>query len=101
MSELTLLYVTYPKKEIARELVGKLLDQKLIACANILESTSIYTWKGKKEVQPETIVILKTTRPDKTKEEIRKNHPDETPCILTLSADAEEDYFSWVLNCCK
>lgn len=46
----------------AREIIRKLLDERLIACASILpEVESIYRWKGKIEESRETKVILKTT----------------------------------------
>ncbi|NBO19039.1 MAG: divalent-cation tolerance protein CutA, partial [Proteobacteria bacterium] len=40
-------YSTFPNKEEALSVCGKLLEERLIACANLLpEMTAVYRWQG-------------------------------------------------------
>ena len=45
----------------AEGLVRKLLEERLIACANLMRGvTSLYWWEGKIEQASETLIIMKT-----------------------------------------
>jgi periplasmic divalent cation tolerance protein len=55
--------VTTETKEQAKEIAKKLLELKLIACANLIPNIeSVYTWEGKVEESMETMMILKVIR---------------------------------------
>ena len=46
----------------ADKIATRLVEEKLVACANILgASTAIYYWEGKLTKEKEVILILKTT----------------------------------------
>lgn len=93
-----ILYVTHETLENAQKVASHLLQKKLIACANFFPITSSYWWKGKIENSKEIVSLLKTRKEnwEKVKSEVKKIHPYETPCIMKLNAEANEDYESWV-----
>ncbi|MBS3069491.1 divalent-cation tolerance protein CutA [Candidatus Micrarchaeota archaeon] len=95
--QLTLLYVPFPSEKTALQAAACLIHKKLIACANVFQSTSMFRWKGKLQKQKEYVLIAKTTPASakKAKKEIERLHPYELPCILQTSADANEKYAKW------
>ena len=55
--------MTCPSKKEAREILEKLLNERLIACGSIFpEVESHYIWNGKIESSLEAKMILKTTQ---------------------------------------
>ena len=95
-----LLYVTHKNKTEAKKIVDYLLKQKLIACANYIPIESSYWWKGKIENSNEIVTLLKTKEEnfEKLKQEIKKIHPYDVPCIIKLNAEANKDYEEWINN---
>lgn len=93
-----LIYVTFPSKENAKEIIYLLLEKKLIACANLFPIESIYNWKGNREENQEIVALLKTQEKlfEKVKEEITKIHPYQIPCILKISVEANSLFASWI-----
>ncbi|HEY7107932.1 MAG TPA: divalent-cation tolerance protein CutA [Nitrososphaeraceae archaeon] len=95
----TILLSTFPCEDIATEVVKKLLEKKLCACANMLKVNSLYTWKGKIEVNKEFLCIFKTTTYNlpKLAKEIIRLHPYETPEIVELEMKSvNSDYLRWM-----
>ena len=95
---MTLIYITCKDKEEARKISKALLDKKLIACSNMFPIESMYWWKGKIEEDNEVVILAKTKDKnyDKIKEEVKKLHSYEVPCILKLGSEANIDYDKWV-----
>ncbi len=94
-----LIYTTYKDQTSADLIVDKLLDDKLIACANFFPITSRYHWKGKIENSNEIVAILKTRTElwEPVKAFIEQHHEYETPCIIRLAEVAANDsYASWI-----
>lgn len=99
---ITLLYTTVKNKLEAENLASKLLEERLIACANIHPSiTSLYRWQGAVEKEPEVPILLKThtDRVDAAMARIAELHPYDTPCILTLPIDkADPSFVEWIFS---
>lgn len=95
-----ILYVTHPNLDSAQKVVSHLLHKKVIACANFFPINSSYWWKGKIKNSDEVVSLLKTKKDnwEKVKSEIKKIHLYETPCIMKMNVEANEDYESWVSN---
>jgi len=90
-------YVPMPTEKAARELASSLIEHHLIACANIVQSTSLFKWKGTINNEQEWIMVAKTTKDENTvRAAIEAAHPYECPCILTFSATANRAYHAWV-----
>lgn len=95
-----LVYTTFPSLDVAQKICGTLVEERLIACANILSSmTSIYRWEGKIQTENEVSAILKTTedRIEGVCGRVEKLHPYECPCFVTLPTDFVSSQFAkWI-----
>lgn len=81
------IYVTCPTHKDAQELVYGLLQERLIACGNILSPiTSCYIWEGQVQTSEEYGIFLKTMAQNYEKIEhfIIQNHPYACPCVISL-----------------
>lgn len=95
-----LIYTTLPDAPNARSIAGTLLNEGLIACANILGPIeSVFIWNGKSDHMIESAVLFKTTA-DRMKEAVNRLgalHPYETPAIVaSICDDAHPDTLSWL-----
>lgn len=93
-----IIYVTHKNPEEAKKVGDYLLKKRLIACVNYFPIQSAYWWKGKIENSKEIVSLLKTKKENwlKVKKEVQKIHPYETPCIMKLEVEANEDYAKWI-----
>ena len=94
------LYTTTASREEALRLGHTLVEEHLLACANILENMhAIYRWKGSIETAQECVLIGKTssTLVTAAANRLKVLHSYECPCILTLPAQAANVAFAeWV-----
>lgn len=95
-----IIYCPCKNKTEAKKIAKTLLNKKLIACANIIKSDSIYCWKSKMCNEKEAIMLLKTTKQKeiKTRTEIKKLHSYDLPAIITINAKANNLFENWVKN---
>lgn len=97
-----LFYVPCPDKFSAEKIAKSLLQEKLVACANILPGMeSLYWWQGKIESSSEHILILKTLKTSDAQSIVTKRvlelHPYDTPCVMTLPVLGINDgYKKWL-----
>lgn len=94
---LTLAYIPCKNKAEAQKISETLVKEKLIACANIVKSQSIFNWEGKLENGDEWIILAKTM-PEKFKELepiVKELHSYEIPCILGIPVDENSEYLDW------
>lgn len=95
-----LIYSPLPDAETARGIAGALLDEGLIACANIFASVeSVFVWEGKRESATETGLLLKTTaeKLDRAVSRLAALHPYATPVIVGHVCDtAHPDTLEWL-----
>ncbi len=92
------IYITHSDEQAAKKIADALLQQKLIACANIFPITSAYWWQGNLEHEGEWVSIVKTT-PQKWDELVRlveQIHPYEVPCIMKFEVAANAAYEKWI-----
>lgn len=78
-------YSTFPTQAEAFSVCGKLLEERLIACANLLPGmTSIYRWEGQLRQEAEIAVLMKTTgaRVPAVTARVKDLHSYELPCIM-------------------
>jgi len=95
---MTLVYITCKDNKEAEKISKHLLEKRLIACANLHPIRSLYWWEGKIQDDNEVVVIAKTLEKNynKIKEEVKKMHSYDVPCILKIDAEANESYDKWV-----
>ena len=94
-------YITCSSPDEAERIDHALLDERLVACANILTSPvhSLYLWKGKRETSDETVLIAKTMedRFAALNRAVRRLHSYETPCVVAMPLVAgDPEYLAWV-----
>ncbi len=99
-----LVYVTCSSQDEARILATRLLQENLVACANILPPhTAVYEWNGKTEMEEETAMLLKSTSDlyDKLENAIRSNHSYDVPCIIQIPIEkGYKPFVDWITSCC-
>lgn len=93
-------YVTCPDEATAERIARDLLDQRLVACANLVPAVrSLYRWEGRIEDEREVAMFMKTRRAHLPRIEaaVRVLHPHETPCIVAIElAGGHGAYLDWV-----
>jgi periplasmic divalent cation tolerance protein len=91
-------YITHPDEATARHIAARLLDERLIACANIFPIQSMYRWEGVIQQENEWVSIVKTRLAlEKDLETaLIRLHPYQTPCVLRYEVRANEDYEHWI-----
>lgn len=96
------LYSTWPDLKSAEEAAQKLVEQRLIACANILPNAiSIYHWQGEMQRDSETIMFAKTSaaRMKAARDALLELHPYDVPCVTALRTDpagANTEFLAWI-----
>ena len=97
-----LVLCTFPDAETAASVTRTLVEEKLVACGNIIPGVrSIYAWEGQVEDTAEVLVLFKTASSAYARLEKRllKLHPYDTPEILALEAGgAARAYAAWVAD---
>ncbi len=100
MQNVILLYVTCPDAATARQIGRALVQERLIACANMLAKTcAIYRWEGALTEADEVVLLLKTTheREPEVVARIQALHPYSNPAILTLPVrSGAPEFLAWV-----
>lgn len=94
-----LIMSTCPEKE-ADGLAEKLLEEKLVACVNIVTGlVSKYWWKGKIETDRESLLLMKTTPSltGKVIERVRELHSYDVPEVIVCNIEqGNPDYLEWI-----
>jgi len=98
MEKMSLIYSTFPDKEIADNILRSLIEQKIAACGNVWQSSSMYTWNGGFMQEGEYCSFIKTLPfcLEKCLIHIKKLHPYDVPCILTWETNVNTAYFEWL-----
>jgi len=95
--------VTTSSKQEAEKIAQHLLDQRLIACANIIGPvSSLFHWLGKIERAEEYLMLLKSRKDlfEKLAETVKVLHSYEVPEILVLPVvGGSEAYLGWLGSC--
>ena len=99
---LVMLYVTHADMESAEAMCSILLEERLIACANLFDIDSMYRWNGELANESEVVSLLKTEQrmADELEARIEKLHPYDTPCIIRIPVNANPGYERWVEEQC-
>ena len=86
-----LIWAPFADEASAAAAAAQLLDERLIACANILPPMrSLYTWQGERGEAVEVGVLFKTDASllDAAAARIAELHPYDTPAVLGWRCDA-------------
>jgi periplasmic divalent cation tolerance protein len=86
-----LIWCPFESEAQAAEAAGQLLDEGLVACANLLPGVrSLYVWNGERGEARECGALFKTDADllDRAVARLAAIHPYETPAIAGWRADA-------------
>lgn len=86
-----LIWCPFPDRETAARIAGALLDEGLIACANLLPAmVSLFAWEGERDEAEETGALLKTNgaKLSRAISRLEELHPYDQPAILGWRCDA-------------
>jgi periplasmic divalent cation tolerance protein len=99
--EVRVVFVTAPDAETAAKIARVLVDERLIACANIVPGIrSIYRWEGSVVDEAEVLLVLKTraSRCAAVAARVKALHPYSLPEVVALPVvDGSQAYLDWVL----
>jgi periplasmic divalent cation tolerance protein len=99
MNNIQFLYTTFSNRDDAKSVIITLINEKLIACANISNIESIFYWKDKMCYQDEVSVIIKTTSAllSEVIARLESLHQYAIPCIANISLDGiNQSFAKWV-----
>ncbi len=98
-----IILVTTSGKQEAEKIVQNLLENKLIACANIIGPvSSVFRWSGKIEKAEEYLALMKTRKDlfEKVEAAVKALHSYEVPEILAIPiVEGSKAYLKWLENC--
>lgn len=100
MTDILLVFCTFPDSEKARQIGTILVESQLAACVNLCPSVeSIYRWQGQVEKAQEVLAIFKTTGAAYPAFEARLKelHPYDVPEIVAVAPQqVSAEYAAWV-----
>jgi periplasmic divalent cation tolerance protein len=85
-----LIWSPFASEDDAAKAAAALLDEGLIACANLVPVRSLYVWQGERGEARECGALFKTSEGllDKAVARLAEIHPYETPAITGWRANA-------------
>ena len=100
MKNIKFFYIIVSNKKEAEKIATKLLDKKLIACANVISNVNSYfVWKNKIKNSKEIIICGKTI--SKNQKEIvhavKSLHSYSVPCVIFFDIkNGNKDFLKWI-----
>ncbi len=102
-NDYVIVMVTTASKQEAEKIAQSLLEEKLIACANITGPvSSLFHWSGKIERAEEHLIFMKSRKDlfEKLAETVKTLHSYEVPEILVLPiVESSKAYLDWLGTC--
>ncbi|MBI3600667.1 MAG: divalent-cation tolerance protein CutA [Nitrospinae bacterium] len=104
-TDFVVIFITAGSIEEAEKIGKGLVEEKLAACANIIQPIkSIFFWEGKLCEEKEALMVVKS-KPELFKplmDYVKKNHSYKVPEIIAVPIiDGLPDYLTWVGESCK
>jgi len=101
MTDKIVVLVTCGSLKEGRRMARALVEARLAACANVLQTPieSIYRWKGNVDAAKEFLLIIKTSRARFAALEtaVRRLHSYDVPEIIALPIEkGSRDYLAWL-----
>ncbi|MCT2401270.1 divalent-cation tolerance protein CutA [Novosphingobium mangrovi (ex Huang et al. 2023)] len=102
MTTAALVWCPFPDEDTAIAAIHALLDERLIACGNVLPGmTSVFIWNGTRDTTRETGALLKTNADllDRAVLRLAELHPYEEPAVLGWRCDTgAPGTLAWLAN---
>jgi periplasmic divalent cation tolerance protein len=102
MAPLRVVLVTAPDAEVAKTLARTVVEERLVACVNVLGGVhSVYRWQGKVEEAAEVLLVMKTVqdRLSPLVARVKELHPYKVPEVIALPVEtALPAYAAWIAD---
>ncbi len=98
-SEYCIVMTTTETDTDAKSLARKLVEERLVACAQILSINSVFSWDGEVNETPEWLLLLKTRADiyERLESYLQEHHPYDVPEILRVEVDGGfGPYLNWM-----
>jgi len=99
-SPFVIVLTTFPADGDAARLAHTLVEERLVACINILPvMESVYRWEGRIDQSRERQIVMKTVRErvEELKRRLEELHPFDVPELLVVPVSGGGDrYLAWV-----
>lgn len=96
------LYMTAANRQEAQIIARTLVEERLVACANILgDIESFYRWEGAVQNDAEVALILKTrsVKVNAVTQRIKALHSYDCPCVVALDIQGGNPAFiDWIVQ---
>jgi periplasmic divalent cation tolerance protein len=100
MADAVLIYATAPDAVVAERIARILVEERLVACANLLPGMrSVYRWRGAVETAEECVLVCKTSAglADAAMARLGGLHPYELPAVVAVPvAAAPPAVLAWI-----
>jgi periplasmic divalent cation tolerance protein len=100
VTENLIAFTAFASEEDAARVARVLVEERLVACANLLPGTrSIYRWQEKIEDEREVLVLMKTRKQDwaALMSRLHELHPYQTPELIAVRiAAGAPKYLEWL-----
>jgi periplasmic divalent cation tolerance protein len=103
MTDVRIVLTTIDNADAAARLARTLVELRLAACVNLVDTASVYRWQGKVESAEEILLVIKTSteRISELKDRLPQLHPYDVPELIVLPVtDGAASYLAWVLAAC-
>ncbi len=98
-NQILVIKTTYPNLLQAQNLAELLISQKLAACVQFCEISSIFSWNNKITSEKEILVNIKTTANlyNQVEKVILDHHPYQIPQIIAVKCEnVLANYAAWI-----
>lgn len=100
LPDVMMAYVTASSRAEALKLGRVLVEERLAACANVLDGmTAIYRWDGKLQEEDEAVLVLKTAagQIERLTARLVELHSYDLPCVVAWKIETgHAPYLDWV-----
>lgn len=100
MTEALVVYTTFADEATAARVARQLVEERLIACANIVPGVrSVYRWQDEVKDEREVMMVMKTRKQDwpALMARLHDLHPYEVPeCVALRIASGAPRYMAWL-----
>lgn len=99
MTDKKIVLTTTGTREEAGKIARSLVERRLAACVNVVETESVYRWKEAVESAEEWLLLIKTTAEAfaQVQAAIQDLHTYDLPeCVVLPIENGSEDYLAWI-----
>jgi periplasmic divalent cation tolerance protein len=99
MTDKKIVLTTTGTREEAGKIARSLVERRLAACVNVVETESVYRWKEAVESAEEWLLLIKTTAEAfaQVQAAIQELHTYDLPeCVVLPIENGSEDYLAWI-----